>query len=187
MAGEDDTQSKTLVAAPGMARRFADAPRARLVCSNPKALAGGEGAEILLDGAEMTIGRGTENRVVLSAESISRRHARVFPFDDGWHIEDTGSTNGIRVNGQDVADAELKDGDSVEIGDVPYAFRIDVQEEKDADRPTLEFASGIPGLRPERHTGGASSGSMGANALLWSIVLVGAGALIFAIFTVISV
>lgn len=187
MAGEEDTQSKTLVAAPGMARRFADAPRARLVCGDPKALAGGDGAEILLDGMEMTVGRGNENRVVLSAESISRRHARIFPFDEAWHIEDTGSTNGIRVNGQEVADAELKDGDSVEIGDVPYSFHVEAREKEPVDRATLDFAGGIPGLRPERHAGSVSSGSMGANALLWSIVLIGAGALIFAIFTVISV
>lgn len=186
MIEEEDLHSKTVFAAPGLARELASAPKSRLTCSDPSTLGGSDGVEILLDGGDVTIGRGDENLFVLKADGVSRKHARVFPYDHYWYIEDSGSTNGIKVNGEGVHKVMLKNGDTIEIGPVPYTFNIDAQPEEGSEKITLEFARGIPGFDPRRQPGALES-SIGSNALLWSIVVIGASALLFAIFTIVSV
>ena len=66
------------------------------------------------------IGRGTEADLRISDPGISRRHAEVRVQGSGAvlqiQIVDLGSTNGIRVNGEKVAQAELREGTRIEIG-----------------------------------------------------------------------
>ena len=184
MIEEEDLHSKTVIAAPGLARRLANAPKSRLTCTDRSTLNGDDGAEILLDGGEVTIGRGDDNLFVLNADGVSRKHARVFPYDHYWYIEDSGSTNGIKVNGDSVSKVKLKNGDTIEIGPVPYTFNIDAQQEVETEKTTLEFARGIPGFDARRQP--VVSGSpAGSNALLWSILVIGASALIFAVYTIV--
>lgn len=68
------------------------------------------------------IGRLPECDVTLDDPSVSRRHARLRSDDDGWRIEDLGSTNGVQVNGVHVGDARLHDGDDVKLGSVRLRF-----------------------------------------------------------------
>ncbi len=72
---------------------------------------------------DMVIGRGVECDVVLVDENVSRRHAQLLPSADTFEISDLGSTNGIRVNGNDCGRAVLKDGDELEVGTVKLWFR----------------------------------------------------------------
>ncbi|MDH3317037.1 MAG: FHA domain-containing protein [Gammaproteobacteria bacterium] len=186
MIEEEGLHLKTVIAAPGQARRPASAPKARLSCSDGETLNGKDGAEILLDGGEVTIGRGDENLFVLKADGVSRRHARIFPHDHFWLIEDFGSTNGIKVNGETVNKVMLKNGDVIEIGPVPYTFNIDAQSEVESEKTTMQFAKGIPGFDPNRQPG-ISASSDGSNPLLWSIIVIGVSALAFAVFSIVSV
>ena len=184
MIEEEDLHSKTIIASPGLARRLANAPKSRLVCTDRSTLNGDDGAEILLDGGEVTIGRGDENLFVLKADGVSRKHARVFPYDNYWYIEDSGSTNGVKVNGEDVNKVMLKSGDVVEIGPVPYTFKIDTQQPAETEKTTLEFAKWLPGFDPRRQPS-VSGSPAGSNAMLWSILVIGASALVFAIYTLV--
>ncbi len=62
-------------------------------------------------GLEATIGSGGDNAIVLSAKTISKRHARIF-FDPERHqyvVEDLGSSNGTRVDGARVRGDERLD------------------------------------------------------------------------------
>jgi pSer/pThr/pTyr-binding forkhead associated (FHA) protein len=59
---------------------------------------------------EATLGRLPECEITLNDPSVSRRHARLFSEDGAWRIEDLGSTNGVKVNGQRVAEGELAHG-----------------------------------------------------------------------------
>ena len=82
---------------------------------------------VLDDGADLTLGRAPENDCVLAHDSVSRRHARIVNTGDGrWRIEDLGSKNGVRVDGNRVNDAELAPSQWLAIGDVFCEFeRVD--------------------------------------------------------------
>jgi hypothetical protein len=67
--------------------------------------------------SEMLIGRHQACDVVLSAVSVSRRHARLRFRDGRWILQDLESTNGTTVNGSSVGRCELRPGDEVAIGD----------------------------------------------------------------------
>jgi pSer/pThr/pTyr-binding forkhead associated (FHA) protein len=67
---------------------------------------------------EITIGRQAGNTIRLTDRNVSRRHARLFCENGALLIEDLGSYNGVRLNGERIAGrSKLSDGDVVEIGD----------------------------------------------------------------------
>jgi diguanylate cyclase (GGDEF)-like protein len=76
------------------------------------------GARLLLAEAPIEIGRGTAGGLVLDADSVSRRHARVEWTGRAHRLVDQDSTNGTFVNGVRITSQELKDGDRVQIGKV---------------------------------------------------------------------
>ncbi len=80
----------------------------------------------------LTIGRASDNELVLRDFSVSRHHARVRAEGDGYAIVDLGSTNGVKLNGTFVQEAALSPGDRLEIG----SFTLLVQS-------TEESASGL--------------------------------------------
>lgn len=71
-----------------------------------------------------TVGRAADNDVVLDDPSVSRYHARILRTPNGFVVEDRNSLNGIRVGGRLLRgdDAELVDGLTLEIGDLPFQF-----------------------------------------------------------------
>ncbi|MGZ4591171.1 MAG: FHA domain-containing protein FhaB/FipA [Actinomycetes bacterium] len=54
----------------------------------------GQGTRIELGASPVTIGRAAENTLVLDDDYVSGRHARLFPHEGAWVVEDLGSTNG---------------------------------------------------------------------------------------------
>ena len=52
--------------------------------------------------AEVKIGRQSDNDLVLSADRVSRYHARVLRIDRDYFLEDLGSVNGTLLNGRRV-------------------------------------------------------------------------------------
>ncbi|MBW8481803.1 FHA domain-containing protein FhaB/FipA [Actinomadura parmotrematis] len=52
------------------------------------------GTVIDLSGAPITIGRAGDATLVVTDDYASSRHARIFPQDGQWIVEDLGSTNG---------------------------------------------------------------------------------------------
>jgi hypothetical protein len=87
-----------------------------------------EGKRYAVGPAGATIGRSRECDVVLSDSNVSRRHAELRPLGDGWTVTDLGSTNGVRVNGRELAPNEphaLKAGDRIDVGTVDARFEVD--------------------------------------------------------------
>lgn len=71
------------------------------------------------------VGRSRDCDIVLDDTGVSRRHAELRPDAGGWTVTDLGSTNGVRVNGQDVHGAHpLRAGDRIELGSTEIAFDI---------------------------------------------------------------
>jgi len=67
---------------------------------------------------EITIGRQDGNTIRLTERNVSRRHARLVKENGNLLIEDLGSYNGVRVNGEKITEkTKIKEGDLVEIGD----------------------------------------------------------------------
>jgi DNA repair exonuclease SbcCD ATPase subunit len=79
-----------------------------------------EGEPILLDRPVINIGRTTDNDVCIPSKLISRRHARLLVSASGVVVEDAGSTNGCFVNGIEVTQRLMQDGDVLEIGDLRF-------------------------------------------------------------------
>ncbi|AKF08230.1 FHA domain-containing protein [Sandaracinus amylolyticus] len=93
-------------------------PPARLVMTSQPA----PGAEFALARPVTRIGRAEELDVWINHRSISREHAEVTNDGGAIRIKDLGSANGVRVNGRDVQQAELKPGDTLELGQVRFRF-----------------------------------------------------------------
>jgi len=77
----------------------------------------------------LTIGRqGAE--ISLDDPKVSSVHARIIKDGSQWRIEDNNSKNGIRIDGEKVASAELKKGTSFFIGDSQFIVVSVVPKEK---------------------------------------------------------
>jgi hypothetical protein len=75
-----------------------------------------------LRAALTTIGRGTDNDLVLESTDVSRHHARIEFAGGYWRIVDLGSTNGTKVNGQPVRESYLRLGDRIDFGTLQLEF-----------------------------------------------------------------
>ena len=60
------------------------------------------GTSLGLTNQQITIGRADDATLVLSDDYASTRHARLFPQDGQWLVEDLGSTNGTYLDRQKV-------------------------------------------------------------------------------------
>lgn len=73
-----------------------------------------------LGAAVTTIGRDESADIVLDDPGVSRRHAEIRLSHDGPHLEayvrDLGSTNGTYLNGDQVGNEQLHDGDRLTVG-----------------------------------------------------------------------
>ena len=75
-----------------------------------------EGLEVPIDRDWMVIGRGRSADLVIAEPTISRAHAAIGCDAEGFFLQDLGSTNGTKVNGQRSPLARLKDGDDLQLG-----------------------------------------------------------------------
>jgi adenylate cyclase len=75
----------------------------------------------------LTLGRSSDNDVVLRDFSVSRHHARVEERGEEVHLVDLGSTNGIRINESFVASGVFALGDLLGVG----SFELRVEEAGD--------------------------------------------------------
>jgi Protein of unknown function (DUF3662)/FHA domain len=90
-----------------------------------QALLVGEGRRNVLAGSHVVVGRSREADIVLADPNVSGRHAELRRGDGGWQVMDLGSTNGIKVNGQRVNQADLSPGDRITIGVTDLTFELD--------------------------------------------------------------
>ncbi len=86
------------------------------------------GDSVALGGAsDLTIGKLDDRKIILPGTMVSRTHAKLVRLDFGpsrWKILDTNSRNGVVVNGVKTTEAELRDGDTVQIGDYKLRFAV---------------------------------------------------------------
>ncbi|NVJ07976.1 FHA domain-containing protein [Myxococcus sp. AM001] len=94
---------------------------------------------------EITIGRQEGNTIRLTERNVSRRHARLVRLNGHVVVEDLGSYNGTRINGERIAgQSPLKEGDLVQIGD--YDLALQAEGAANAVGP---ITTKVPARRPE--------------------------------------
>ncbi len=75
---------------------------------------------------EITIGRQEGNTIRLTERNVSRRHCKLVRSNGSIWVEDLGSYNGVRVNGDRVEGKQpIKPGDLIEVGDYDLAIEGD--------------------------------------------------------------
>ncbi|MFY1829760.1 FHA domain-containing protein [Myxococcus fulvus] len=75
---------------------------------------------------EITIGRQEGNTIRLTERNVSRRHARLVRLNGHVVVEDLGSYNGTRINGERIAgQSPLNEGDLIQIGDYDLALQAE--------------------------------------------------------------
>ena len=80
---------------------------------------------------EIIVGRSVDCGMILEDKSISRQHAKITVRKVGVDIEDLQSSNGIIINGKQVADRILlQDGDEVALGTVKLRLKLCEDEER---------------------------------------------------------
>jgi hypothetical protein len=78
----------------------------------------GEKHEVELQGTVAILGRDPSCDLVINDVKCSRRHAVMEAGPDGLAVRDSGSANGVFVNGRKTDRSPLKEGDEVKLGDV---------------------------------------------------------------------
>ncbi|NLM50319.1 MAG: FHA domain-containing protein, partial [Clostridiaceae bacterium] len=75
-------------------------------------------------GEEETIGRSRKNTIKIDDPFLSQFHARIFKKGNDYYIEDLGSTNGTKLNGEPLGDeaVQLMDNDKIEFGRIAFLF-----------------------------------------------------------------
>src|SRR5688500_1129778 len=79
--------------------------------------------DVQLELDEIVLGRALDAQVSIDSGAVSRRHAALVRKGDHYTCVDLESSNGVFVNGQRVSSQELKDGDSVQVGDALFLLQ----------------------------------------------------------------
>lgn len=107
------------------------------------------------------IGRDAQNEIPLQDGSVSTFHAEIRCEEGKYFVHDLGSTNGIRVNGERVAEAPLANGDLVRFGNIRAKF---VGEETAASGGRQAAAASAPAASGPPDPGPQASAAIGALA-----------------------
>ncbi|MFK7850567.1 MAG: FHA domain-containing protein [Akkermansiaceae bacterium] len=76
----------------------------------------------------VSLGRGSDNDIVIDSASVSGKHAEMLRVGGGYVLNDLGSTNGIKVDGTRQSKVSLISGMSVKLGDVAFDFSLSEEE-----------------------------------------------------------
>ncbi|MFO1063951.1 MAG: sigma 54-interacting transcriptional regulator [Pirellulales bacterium] len=81
----------------------------------------------LQSGVSVSIGRSSDNQIVIRDDRVSRHHAEIFLANGGWQTRDLGSRNGTQVNSVTIAEAHsLNEGDVIQVADCRMTFALDL-------------------------------------------------------------
>ncbi len=69
-----------------------------------------------------SIGRSTNNDIVIDIPEVSRNHARIEYRDGRFYLVDLGSTNGTIVNGKKISSTVIEDDDAITLGTANLEF-----------------------------------------------------------------
>jgi len=86
------------------------------------------GRHFPLEKSLITLGRGEDRDIQFQDRAMSRMHCDILQEKGVLIIRDTGSQNGIKVNGRLTMEHRLSDGDQIDIGSTRLVIRIPQKE-----------------------------------------------------------
>ncbi|MBK1883326.1 FHA domain-containing protein [Luteolibacter pohnpeiensis] len=138
-----------------------------------------------LDRQVVSLGRGSDNDIVIDSSSVSTVHAEMRRVVGGYQLVDLGSTNGLKLGEERVSVITLLPGVCAKLGDVAFDFSLSddeqaalLREQPLQNSPILKEAE-VPRVARVSPQGGRqiiiqneSEGNMGFFAALLVLVLV---------------
>ncbi|MBB5490664.1 FHA domain-containing protein [Nocardiopsis metallicus] len=97
------------------------------------------GQRFLFGESPVTFGRHKKNSVVVASQLASRFHAEIVREGDDHVLRDRGSSNGTRVNGDEVHHRVLRPGDLMTIGDETFSWETAQVADTVADFPMTQM------------------------------------------------
>ena len=82
------------------------------------------GSRFLLDSDLTLVGRHPDSDIFLDDVTVSRRHAEFYRRGGGFTVRDVGSLNGTYVNRERIEEADLHEGDEVQVGKFRLVFLL---------------------------------------------------------------
>lgn len=96
-----------------------------------------EGEIVEIKSGSFTIGRARGNGLVLDNKAVSRRHAAIEHKENKYVLHDLNSRWGLKVNGVDAKEAELKYGDEIEIAGIRLGFNLSLKSKLTKKKPNF--------------------------------------------------
>ena len=127
-----------------------------------------------IDHKRVSIGRGSDNDILLTHRSTSSEHCTMERVKGGFILRDQDSTNGIQQDKSLMQVIDLKDGMQLCMGDVTLDFELTEEEietlskegfvphqmkKQAASQPEAEVSNNIPALKENGVSSGASKRS----------------------------
>jgi pSer/pThr/pTyr-binding forkhead associated (FHA) protein len=82
------------------------------------------GSQFLLDSDLTLVGRHPDSDIFLDDVTVSRRHAEFYRQGGRFTVRDVGSLNGTYVNRERIEEAQLNEGDEVQVGKFRLVFLL---------------------------------------------------------------
>jgi len=101
----------------------------------------------------LTLGRGSDNTLMLENDSVSRSHCCIEQRgSSGVFVQDLGSTNGTYVNDELVKEAQLRRGDQIKVGDtiLKYLSGSDMEAQYHETIYRMTIVDGLTGVNNKR-------------------------------------
>ena len=86
-----------------------------------------------LDRDKVSIGRSSDNDIIIDDPSVSSLHCTMERVEGGYILRDRNSTNGMRLNEDEMAIIDLRNDSDIRIGDVQFDYSLTEEELDDLD------------------------------------------------------
>lgn len=104
-----------------------------------------------------SVGRAEDNEITIQDPNVSRRHARLERQENGFAVEDLGSTNGTSLDGAPIGRERIDDGDVITFGHTATTFSVRRGRSRGREAAYPGSASGPEGVTSRRGRGSSES------------------------------
>jgi len=140
-----------------------------------------KGQKVAIDDSITRIGRRESNDWILQDESVSGTHCEIEKDDSGYILRDLGSTNGTKVNNEEIKEQRIFRNDILLIGEVPVTIEgDDVPDSGDSDdgplnisRTTIVIQKNEPKSTPKEFTKKSNSNKIWVTVILLLLCVIG--------------